>query len=1176
MSESDPPTSSKSRSGHGLPVEQALLLEKACDDFEAAWNAGNRPRIEDFVAALPEPVRSAAIRELIGLDVYYRRKAGEEPGVEDYVLRFSDVPQLHDETASKGEPGATETFAASGQPITDLPIGTKVGYFGDYELLGEISRGGMGVVYKARQVSLNRVVALKMIRSGELASPTEVLRFRKEAEAAATLNHPHIVPIYEVGEHASQHYYAMRLIEGGSLLDRMAEFAITKAAGKTEVRARQVRAAGLIGTIARAVFHAHQRGILHRDLKPANVLIDQAGEPHVIDFGLARRIGQDSTMTATGAALGTPSYMAPEQTGGGQTLTTQTDVYGLGSVLFELLTGLQPFKGKDMLETVTMVRDKEPARPRSICAEVDRDLETVCLKCLSKEPSRRYSSAEALAEELDRWLKGEPIRARPVGRVERAAKWVKRNPAGSGLIGLAGVATAAVIWVLVAMSYNSELADKKQKLEQANEELTAKRQEADQLRGVAESESVRATEQERLAQRYLYVTQMNQAQKAFDEKQFGHALTLLEKLRPSRHEQEDLRGPEWHHLWRLCGGSHHDLRGHSAGITCTSYSLDGTTLASGDVNGLIKLWDAETQRERRTLTGPTAAVNALAFEPGGKRLAAASDNGTVHVWDVATGQEVSRFTGHKDAVLCLAFHPTHGRIVSGGRDGNVNLWEVSTSKLIRTLLQFGPPVWSVAVTADGKTVVAASNDAAVRMWDADAGAAIAEQISLVPKVAAKGRESPRVTCSILLPDGGSILIGKTVEPVSSTSPKWSIEHRSLPGNNLLHRWATDSEAVPLACASADGQYLAMKTSSGSIRVHSVNDGTLRKSFQESTINNLCLGPTGRTLATGGEDRIIRIRMLQDEVPLKGGRNNVAFSGDGKLVVAMHGSAFWDPKTGIEIHQKSWSGTNQRVAVSPDGRYVTEGRELIDLKENTSAVIRGAPGSSDPLGVAFSPDGRSLAIADTLGLQSSIYDLDPLRIRTTLKKPAKNKSGYLTPLSGDFATCVRFSPDGKILAVGLGNNPARLRPGEVQLWDVDQSRLRLVLDRHHFSVWDLAFSPDGKYLAGACGLYQQGTKTGEVKIWETSSGREVTSLGGYSDCVWNLSYSPDGKRLATASGDRSRQRGQAGEVRIWDLAAGQELISLRQEATVYGVAYSPDGKRLAVVGEDRIGSIWGPP
>lgn len=312
--------------------------------------------------------------------------------------------------------------------------GSTIRYFGDYVLLGKIATGGMGVVYNARQVNLGRPVALKLILSPELATDVKVQRFRAEAEAAARLDHPNIVQVYEVGQYQGEHFISMRLVDGASLAEQIHEGIWARGGGNEA--ARQRKAAVLLAKAAWAVHHAHQRGVIHRDLKPGNILVDEHGEPNITDFGLAKVIEGDYDLTISHEIIGTAAYMAPEQAAGkSRDVTTASDVYSLGAVFYELLTGSAPFQGKSQSTIIQMVRDREPQQPGLLNPDLNRDLETICRKCLAKEPERRYASARALAEDLERWLRAEPIHARPVPAWERGMLWARRRPALAALSG---------------------------------------------------------------------------------------------------------------------------------------------------------------------------------------------------------------------------------------------------------------------------------------------------------------------------------------------------------------------------------------------------------------------------------------------------------------------------------------------------------------------------------------------------------------------------------------------------------------------------------------------------------------------------------------------------------------------------------------------------------------------
>lgn len=443
--------------GLAVPVTAFIQIDAACDRFESECRAGRSPDLASYLADVPEKAREPLFRNLLNLDFEYRRLRGERPDAQRYREQFPELSEVVDsvfrslteQSAPGGDrspdterseganrTGDTGSSAASATDQTPMafwgglsPVELEDLKSAGYEVRRLLGRGGMGVVYEARQVSLNRPVALKLIRSGSFASESELLRFQNEAEAVAQLDHPHIVPIYEVAQHHGRQFFSMKLIAGTSLDKGLVAFAADPRA-----------AAKLVATVAEAIHHAHQRGILHRDLKPANILLDEKGEPQVTDFGLATRIDGDSELTHSNALLGTPSYMAPEQTTSGRgRVSTATDVYGLGTVLYALLAGRAPFTGTTLVETLDLVRTQTPEPPSRLNPRVPHDLDVICRKCLEKEPERRYASALALAEDLSRWVRGEPILARPVGPLVRAVMWTRRNPAIAATAALAFV-----------------------------------------------------------------------------------------------------------------------------------------------------------------------------------------------------------------------------------------------------------------------------------------------------------------------------------------------------------------------------------------------------------------------------------------------------------------------------------------------------------------------------------------------------------------------------------------------------------------------------------------------------------------------------------------------------------------------------------------------------------------
>jgi WD40 repeat protein len=1153
-----------------VPPALGRRINEACDRFEAAWRAGAPPRLEDACAGWQGAERAALLRELVPLDADYRRQRGERPAVADYLPRFPELDASCVGPSSGVMTPVTPTAPPGETLLTNGPPG-GVGSLGDFEDLEEIARGGMGVVYRARQRRLGRVVALKMILAGQFASPEAVQRFCSEAKNVARLDHPHIVPVHEVGEHNGLPYFSMKYIDGSSLVQR------------PPTAAREI--AGLMAKVARAVHHAHQRGILHRDIKPGNILLDGAGEPYVTDFGLAKHVEEATAHTLSGAVVGTPSYMAPEQARGhSKRLTTAADVYGLGAVLYELLAGRPPFKGETPLETLQDVLTREAVPPSRLRSGMPRDLEVICLTCLRKEPERRYESALALAEDLERWLTGEAIRARAAGRVERTIRWVRRHPAGAALAVVSALAAMALVGVGVGQWYNARLKASKKALEASNAALEAAKTDlqdtnnelADtngKLKATSNQlqitlEAVRAEKAK--ARRYFYASQMTLVEQARRDKQDGRVVQLLRTFIPDDPEEEDPRGFEWYHLWREYRGEQSRLRGHKGAVTAVAFSPDDRLIASGSADNSVKLWDAATGKELRSLEGHQACVTGVAFSPDGQSMVTASADRTVRVWEVATGKMMQRLQGHDGPVTCVAYSPDGRSVASGSEDRTLRIWNADTWEVSLEFKEHTRPVRAVAFSPDSSKVASIGQGpkGEFLVWNAYKGG-IHLRLPNKPW-----------TCVAFDPDGQHLATGEAgaVERDDNGSPyqvllKPAVSIWDLNTKQSIQALNGHEDVITQIAFRPDGKQLVSSGADQVVRVWDLATGKEAVKFhEEQAALSVAFSADGARIASGGADHTVKLWAPPGKAmrALSGARGtNVEFSPDGRLMAA--GDGIWNAMTGIRVQTVQASGYG-RVTWSPEGNQVASGLTVTGVA--TGATVRLLPGLSAPgsgstfgAGTAYSPDGKRVAsvITDkTVG----VWDVATGR------------------LLHEFATlpwcvCVAFSADGQRLAVGSALQHS-ITPDALRIWDVATGQVCYSPDAFLPGVQAIAFSADGKWLAAAVGDYGS-LRNGEVRVWDATTYQQVFALRGHSGCVWCVAFSPDGKRLASGSGDyvsRTASNGaippkRRGEVKIWDLQTGQELCTLREnKRPVLGVSFSPDGRRLAAAsGGENDMIIW---
>jgi tRNA A-37 threonylcarbamoyl transferase component Bud32 len=643
-------------------------------------------------------------------DVAERRtKSPVAPSTQEAVTLPPEKPAAAgEETVAPPEGGfGTEpALSASGATGADIP---------GYEILGELGRGGMGVVYKARHKKLGRLVALKMILTRSHAGEAELARFRTEAEAIARVKHANIIQIYEIGEHEGRPYFSLEFCAGGSLAQKI---------DGTPMQPKE--AARMVEKLARGMEAAHQEEIIHRDLKPANVLLARDGTPKITDFGLAKKLDA-AGQTQTGAVMGTPSYMAPEQASGkAKQLGPPADIHALGAILYELLTGRPPFKAATPLDTIMQVVAEEPVPPSQLQNKTPRDLETICLKCLQKDPRKRYVSAKALAEDLRRYRKGEPILARPVGNIERAVKWVKRRPMVAGLIaavvlvafvGFTGI-TGGMGWALVERE-NAIDQEKKTSLalkdaEKARKQSDEDRKKAEEEKAIAEKARVDAEQRreqaETLALRIRFEHYFSKADDRPDLALVGMASLMPKALRLKDQSVADLLRLQLG-AWKGRAAGLNAIFTHQSEVNAVALSADGKTALTGSFDKTARLWETATGEPIGPPLQHQYQVIAVALSADGKTALTRSLDRTARLWETATGKPIGPPLQHRQMdVVAMALGADGKTVLTGSNDKTARLWDTATGKPIGSPLPHQREVSAVALSADGKTALTWSQE----------------------------------------------------------------------------------------------------------------------------------------------------------------------------------------------------------------------------------------------------------------------------------------------------------------------------------------------------------------------------------------------------------------------------------------------------------------------------------
>lgn len=984
---------------------------------------------------------------------------------------------------------------------------------GQFEFLDKLGTGTYGNVWKARDTRLDRLVAVKIPRHEQIRS-SSADSFLREARAAAQITHQNIVGVHEVGQENDTTYIVSDFIDGVSLSDWLSA---KRPSPRDSVR--------LMITIARAVHHAHECGVIHRDLKPSNILMDREGNPFVTDFGLAKRDSGEATVTMDGQVMGTAAYMSPEQAAGeSHHVDRRADVYALGTMLYELLTGERPFRGNMRMLMHQVIHD-DPQRPSALNATIPKDLETICLKCLEKKPEQRFATAGELADELDRYLRGDPILSRPISTTERAWRWCKKYPIVCGLLAAVILSLNAGIAVSSYFAYTASISRDKARtnltLAKENEQK-AKEQEREAKSNftLAEKRRVEAVTNEELAkkslalaeerlvnlQRTVYNSQLQQVSQLYKE-QAGYALQLLYDERYCTPERREFAWGMLHGLSRqdlasarahegeiqevmfsrddhsvLTVGTDGYLRKwdattlkllaeyqHGPSLHSVAISSDGQTIAVGDFNGQVLLLDLEGFSDPRLLRVSSASIHAVQFLQDDEQLVVADWNGSVTVWEIERNQLKESFRAHQNIIHRMELSPDEDLLVTCSHDTTVKVWDTKTWQAKDFQIGHSQCVRSIAIHPKGKQLATSGDDGYVGLWSLETGELLGD-----------------------FPPGGKV--------------------------------------CPFITYNKTGQsVVTIGRDENVVAVFQAKDFEQADEFQghHSLIMDGALSHGGRRLATVSEDGELKVWDMSEHTGLLGNWGMFGAKSSNEEPIRQV-----TPFGGGYVTCGAWSPNGDRFAIAGAGDFSVRVHDASHMKQ----VSRLIGHKNYIYAMDWSHDGGYLATADENGTVC-LWDTSSWKLDKTI------------PLSALTIWSLKFTPDGNFLYAACGEN-SNHNSGDVVAWDLRNSAIMKDEIPNAGAVWNLDISHDGKYLITA----GSNNMVPDIIVWDLEKGELIDRLRGHRNTAMAVAISPVGDRFATASRDYS--------IILWNLKTLEPLETLKSHRSyVHSLDFSPDGETL---------------